>query len=251
MGPDQKRCKIIRTKPELCFGEILPFAKRSHTCLRKVIDWRRIKLPEFDMKKSPDYAFHSKTHTSPLPLVGNVSLPILPKPLSILKTAGKQLCNSKQTCKTTEIWEIPNMQNTYRKLCKKTNTSQFIQKREHSCQSWYGLAMGGRDRNTEIPKPRYRILSSLSQLGTQSIAPLIYFSPALLVAATHSTLGGDEEDGRKKICGIISYQLHRDIEAVSCSGEISNRYLTNFIFNTVSSWWLILTGWEDYQKQCP
>ena len=35
-----------------------------------------------------DYAFHSKTHTSPLPLVGNVSLPILPKPLSILKTAG-------------------------------------------------------------------------------------------------------------------------------------------------------------------
>ena len=38
----------------------------------------------------PDYAFHSKTHTSPLPLVGNVSLPILPKPLSILKTAGEK-----------------------------------------------------------------------------------------------------------------------------------------------------------------
>ena len=29
MGPDQKRCKIIRTKPELCFGEILPFAKND------------------------------------------------------------------------------------------------------------------------------------------------------------------------------------------------------------------------------
>ena len=177
------------------------------------------------MKKSPDYAFHSKTHTSPLPLVGNVSLPILPKPLSILKTAGKQLCNSKQTCKTTEIWEISKMQNTYKKLCKKTNTSQFIQKREHSCQSWYGLAMGGRDRNTEIPKPRYLILCCLlfHNLST-------HFSPALLVAATHSTVGGNEEDGRKKICGIISYQLHRDIEAVSCSGEIFN--------------------WEDYQKRC-
>jgi len=42
-----------------------------------------------------DYAFHSKTHTSPLPLVGNVSLPILPKPLSILKTAETRTFLSK------------------------------------------------------------------------------------------------------------------------------------------------------------
>ena len=68
------------------------------------------------MKKSPDYAFHSKTHTSPLPLVGNVSLPILPKPLSILKTAGKQLCNSKQTCKihTENYAKRPIQANSFR-----------------------------------------------------------------------------------------------------------------------------------------
>ena len=61
-----------------------------------------------------DYAFHSKTHTSPLPLVGNVSLPILPKPLSILKTAG--------TCD--------------QKMCEnQTYQAQFIQRREHSCPS--------------------------------------------------------------------------------------------------------------------
>ena len=89
--------------------------------------------------------------------------------------------------------------------------------------------------NPETKVPRPFVLSALSQLELTNIVPLIYFSPALLVAATHSTVGGNEEDGRKKICGIISYQLHRDIEAVSCSGEISNRYLTNFIFNTVSS----------------
>ena len=54
---------------------------------------------------------------------------------------------------------------------------------------------------------------------------IAYFSspkPALLVAAAHSTVGGDEKDGRQKICGIVSYQLHRDIEAVSCSGRIND-----------------------------
>ena len=45
------------------------------------------------------------------------------------------------------------------------------------------------------------------------------------MAPTHSTVGGDEKDGREKICGVVSYQLHRDIEAVSCSGEIFNMSL--------------------------
>ena len=80
--------------------------------------------------------------------------------------------------------------------------------------------------NPETKVPHPFALSALSKLKHKTY----YFSPALLVAATHSTVGGDEEDGRKKICGIISYQLHRDIEAVSCSGEIFN--------------------WEDYQKRC-
>ena len=80
---------------------------------------------------------------------------------------------------------------------------------------------------TKVP---HLVLSSLSQLEHTKYGSSHFFSPALLVAATHSTVGGDEEDGRKKICGIISYQLHRDIEAVSCSGEIFN--------------------WEDYQKRC-
>ena len=61
-----------------------------------------------------DYAFHSKTHTSPLPLVGNVSLPILPKPLSILKTAG--MCD----------WKMCENQ-----FCQ----NPFTQRREHSCPS--------------------------------------------------------------------------------------------------------------------
>ena len=42
------------------------------------------------------------------------------------------------------------------------------------------------------------------------------------MAPTHSTVGGDEKDGREKICGVVSYQLHRDIEAVSCSGEFND-----------------------------
>ena len=42
------------------------------------------------------------------------------------------------------------------------------------------------------------------------------------MAPTHSTVGGDEKDGREKICGVVSYQLHRDIEAVSCSGEFDH-----------------------------
>ena len=42
------------------------------------------------------------------------------------------------------------------------------------------------------------------------------------MAPTHSTVGGDEKDGREKICGVVSYQLHRDIEAVSGSGEFDH-----------------------------
>ena len=44
---------------------------------------------------------------------------------------------------------------------------------------------------------------------------------ALLVAATYSPLGGDEEDGGQEIGRTDSYQLHRDLETVSCSGESS------------------------------
>ena len=44
---------------------------------------------------------------------------------------------------------------------------------------------------------------------------------ALLVAATYSPLGRDEEDGGQKIGRTDSYQLHRDLETVSCSGKSS------------------------------
>lgn len=60
-----------------------------------------VKNAKFIVTNYPDYAFHSKTHTSPLPLVGNVSLPILPKPLSILKTAGKDVFRNSKMHKQT------------------------------------------------------------------------------------------------------------------------------------------------------
>ena len=49
----------------------------------------------------------------------------------------------------------------------------------------------------------------------------IIISAALLVAATYSPLGRDEEDGGQKIGRTDSYQLHRDLETVSCSGKSS------------------------------
>ena len=46
---------------------------------------------------------------------------------------------------------------------------------------------------------------------------------AVLVAAAHPALGGDEEDGRPEIGGAQPYQLHRDTQTVSCSGMYCDR----------------------------
>lgn len=48
-----------------------------------------------DLANQDYISFHGKAHTSPLPLCGNVSLPLLPKPLSILKTAETRTFLSK------------------------------------------------------------------------------------------------------------------------------------------------------------